>query len=119
MSKSYNKYLKFGICTGSNTKFYKARRRHIRHKNRHNLQNLLSNYTAEEVSDMFIDFIMFHDNYREPTDGSYLVDENYIKRYKKENGKDTYYKRFEHRLKSNYIKKGKYKRNIKKYRNET
>ena len=74
MSRSYKKVVKQGVCQGSNTKYYKARRRWVRNKNRQILRNSLTNYTIDDVNDLIV-FIKLpkRNDWDEPTDGTYLI----------------------------------------------
>jgi len=73
MSRTYRKYIKCGICTGSNTEYYRDRNRKARQMNRHNLRNLIANKDIEDVSDLVINIELPHDSWNEPTDGTFLV----------------------------------------------
>jgi len=73
MSRSYKNIIKVGICNGRNTEFYRYLNRKERNTNRHNLRNLMANYNIEDVNDL-IDIIEFpHDDWCEPTDGTFLI----------------------------------------------
>ena len=84
MSRTYRKVVKCGICTGSNTEYYREKNRKCRAKNRHSLHNMIVNYDIETVSDT-IPFgeVPIHDSWDEPTDGTFLVSlknkEEYLK----------------------------------------
>lgn len=74
MSRSYKNIIKVGIATGNNGPWYKARRRLARRINNHNLRNLIANYHIDEVNDLISTFeFPKHDDWREPTDGSFLI----------------------------------------------
>lgn len=74
MSRSYRKkYLKFGICSGSNTKFYRDMNRKCRNKNNHQLRNLLANHLIDEIDDYIVNYEPHKDDWKEPTDGTFLV----------------------------------------------
>jgi len=74
MSRTYRKVVKCGICTGSNTEYYRNMNRKCRAKNRHSLRNMIVNYDIETVSDN-IPFgeVPIHNSWDEPTDGTYLI----------------------------------------------
>ena len=70
MSRSYRKYIRKFTCTGSNTEYYKARRREIKNAHRMQLRNLLANYNPEDIDDKWIEpCIPTEDQWMEPTDG--------------------------------------------------
>lgn len=73
MSRTYRKAVKCGICTGSNTEYYREKNRKCRNKNRHSLRNLMSKYDIETVNDMVTTEVPRHDSWDEPTDGTFLV----------------------------------------------
>ena len=74
MSRSYKKVVRQGVCQGSNTKYYKARRRWVRNKNRQILRNSLTNYAIDDINDLIV-FIKLpkRNDWDEPTDGTYLI----------------------------------------------
>jgi len=74
MSRSYKKVVKQGICNGSNTKYYRARRKWIRNKNNQILRNFITNYTVDDVNDLIV-FVKLpkRNSWDEPTDGTYLI----------------------------------------------
>ena len=41
MARTYRKVIKLGVCSGSNTEYYRYKRRETRRKNNQNLRNLL------------------------------------------------------------------------------
>lgn len=74
MSRSYKKFIKCGICTGSNTEYYRRMNRKCRAKNRHTLSNMLANYDIENLSDYIpAPEVPIHDSWNEPTDGTFLI----------------------------------------------
>ena len=73
MSRSYKKVLSLGICAGSNTLWYKKRRQRFANSRKHQLRNLMANYTADAVSEMIYDIkYPKRDTWYEPTDGRQL-----------------------------------------------
>ena len=52
MSRSYKKTVKLGVCYGSNTDFYRRRRRKFRTVNKQMLRNLLANREIDDVNDL-------------------------------------------------------------------
>lgn len=71
MSKSYGKYKTIGICTGSNTEFYRDRNRRVRTKNKNNIRNLIANGNIEDFDDDFIPSKEPRNfKWNEPTDGT-------------------------------------------------
>lgn len=81
MSKSYGKYKTLGICSGSNTSYYRSRNRRVRVKNNQKMKNIIANKNIDEFDDIFISYSE-PDNYKwgEPTDGTWKITP-------KENGK--------------------------------
>lgn len=85
MSKSYGKYKSCGICTGSNTEWYRDRIRKIRNKNKHRIRNILRNYNINEFDDVYNPYSLpKKDTWREPTDGTVRYDYKRIKKMMKE-----------------------------------
>ena len=73
MSRSYKKVLSTGICAGCNTQWYKKRRQRFANARKHQLRNLMANYTADAVSEMIYDIkYPKRDTWYEPTDGRQL-----------------------------------------------
>ena len=82
MSKSYGRYINLGICWGSNTEFYRDRRKQVRRKNRHIIRNLLHNFTADLFDDLFTDFrLPRKDTWNEPIDGTWKYNAKEVKKY--------------------------------------
>lgn len=74
MSKSYAKYKTMGICYGSNTDFYRERRKHQRRVNKHRIRNTMANSNIGEFDEKYEEFtIPKNDDWEEPTDGHYKV----------------------------------------------
>ena len=74
MSRSYKKYASDGICCGSNTKYYRARNRNTRNKNKHIIRNTLKRYELDDIDGF--EFIENkrnpnYDPWNEPTDGKW------------------------------------------------
>ena len=85
MSKSYGKYKTIGICTGSNTDFYRERRKHQRHVNNNRIRNILANYENDEFDDKYNDYkIPKEDSWEEPTDGHYKMTAKELNKIKKD-----------------------------------
>lgn len=84
MSRTYKKYVKCGVCTGSNTEYYRDMNRKVRHKNNHSLRNLLANNDIETVSEKIMTERPIHDSWDEPTDGTFLVNRKDFNTYKYE-----------------------------------
>ena len=84
MSRTYRKVVKCGVCTGSNTEYYRDMNRKCRNKNRQSLRNLLANYDIEDVNDLIMTVVPIHNPWDEPTDGTFLVSLKDKKDYLKE-----------------------------------
>ena len=84
MSKSYGKYKTVGICYGSNTEFYRGRRKHQRHVNNHRIRNVIANSNIEDFDDNYEAYtIPKNDDYKEPTDGHNKLNAKDLKRIAK------------------------------------
>ena len=82
MARTYRKFVKCGICHGSNTKYYRDLNRKCRAKNRQSLRNMLVNYDIETVSDIIpLGEVPIHNDWDEPTDGTFLIGKNAKKNY--------------------------------------
>jgi len=82
MARTYRKVIKCGICTGSNTEYYRDMNRTCRNKNRQELRNLMAHHDIQDVNDMINDGVVpIHDSWDEPTDGTFLVYKNDKKLY--------------------------------------
>ena len=74
MSRTYHKILRLNNCCGSNTEYYKYKRRQFRHKSKQDLNTQQDDFVnPEQLSH-------FKDSWLEPTDGSFLVDKNDVER---------------------------------------
>lgn len=83
MSKSYGKYKTMGICYGSNTEYYRHRRRHQRHVNKHRIRNTMANTDIDEFDDKYQEFSIPKNNtWEEPTDGHYKLTAKELKKKK-------------------------------------
>ena len=113
MSRTYKKVLKLGICCGSNTEWYKQRRRSQRAKNRHALRKIRQ--MSIETFANECEFVEWPktDDWREPTDGSWLADTEAIKKWERYiDSDDEYnarwgskmYKKFAHQIKAYHNK---------------
>lgn len=76
MSRSYRKkYLRLGNCWGSNTEYYRTKRRQFRRKAKQQLHIKLEDFVHPEKLKVFKDY------WDEPTDGSWLADAKYLKKH--------------------------------------
>lgn len=74
MARTYRKFVKCGICNGSNTEYYREKNRKCRAKNRQTLRNMIVNYDIETCSDLIpLGEVPIHNSWDEPTDGTYLI----------------------------------------------
>lgn len=88
MSKSYAKYKTIGICCGSNTGFYRDRRKHQRHVNKHRIRNTIANSGIEEFDEKYEEYyIPKNDDWEEPTDGHYKLTAKELRDMRKKNKK--------------------------------
>lgn len=73
MSRSRKKFASGGNVSGNNTKFYRARNRAIRARNRHTLRNMFANFDVDYIADNIYTIspltLPIYDDWREPTDG--------------------------------------------------
>lgn len=89
MSKSYGKYKTTGICTGSNTDYYRERRKHQRRVNKHRLRNTMANTDIEDFDDKYQDLkIPKKNDWDEPTDGTYKMTVKDLEELKGRTGKN-------------------------------
>lgn len=87
MARTYRNVIKCGICTGSNTEYYRNMNRWCRNKNKHSLRNLLANYDIEVISDIIpLGEVPIHNDWDEPTDGTILITKKNKNDYKYVNG---------------------------------
>lgn len=74
MSKSYSKKMKFGICSGSNTDFYKERRKTFKKRDKQAIRNTLAHFDVEDFDEKYKPHHeVFKDDWNEPTDGTILA----------------------------------------------
>lgn len=79
MSRTYRKAIRQGVCTGSNTEYYRARTRKLRRMNRQSLHTAITKLDIADAADVIYTFKYPRRNeWDEPTDGSYYVDKNYV-----------------------------------------
>lgn len=83
MSRSYKKRLRMHSCTGSNTEWYRARRRMKRRRDRNHMRYMLANNDIDTVSENLIfEHMPKSDTWNEPTDGSWSISyADVIRRY--------------------------------------
>lgn len=82
MSRSYKKNVKVGIAQGTNTEFYRSRDRKIRRKNREICRSMVDDEDRDLT--VMIDKYIKND-WEEPTDGSYVYNEETLKQDAREN----------------------------------
>lgn len=77
MARTYRNIVKLGVCTGSNTEYYRTMNRKCRAKNRHSLRNMMANYDIETINDIMpAPAVPIHDSWNEPTDGTFFISKN-------------------------------------------
>ena len=81
MARTYRKVIRCGICHGTNTDYYRDRRRLARRQNNHMLRNLMANYAIEDVDNIIYTIVYPHDDWNEPTDGTFLITKDNKKHY--------------------------------------
>jgi len=70
MSRTFKKNIRCFVCCGSNTEYYRARRRKVRRRCNHQLRTLMANRLPEDVDDLWTDpCLPKEDQWDEPTDG--------------------------------------------------
>ncbi len=74
MSRTRKKYIKIGNCCGSNTEYYRQRRKLENVKSKQILTNAFKKYDGEEIDEHIYNVRLPHDRWNEPTDGTHLVD---------------------------------------------
>ena len=81
MSKSFGKHVTLGICYGSNTEYYRSRRKHQRHVNRQRMRNIIANNNIDEFDEKYEPYnIPKKNHWDEPTDGTYKMSGKEIKK---------------------------------------
>jgi len=82
MSKSYKKKVRLHVAYGNNTEFYRSRRRRERRVNKNVLKSVVNVFDVdtEDLDRVQFEQIPKRDTWREPTDGSYVVDHEIINR---------------------------------------
>lgn len=114
MSRTYRKYLRLGVCCGSNTEWYRDRRREQRTKNKHALRKIRKMPIESFANEC--EFINWpkRDSWYEPTDGTWLVYKSTIRQWKQNSESDDeyeawwgskMYKKCAHQMKSYHQKK--------------
>lgn len=101
MSRSYKKKLRVGIAGGTNTEFYRSRTRKFRRSNNAHLKKVFRTVIPEEIDEnLCFKKYSKKDSWLEPTDGSHLIDDNYIKQHydKGELSHDSYIKKYAAKL---------------------
>ena len=84
MSKTKRKAIRVGICNGSNTSFYRNRRKRQRHINAQKLRAATNSLIIDEdIDDVIYLHIPKRDDWREPTDGSYLIEKEDLPDYER------------------------------------
>ena len=92
MSKSYGNYKTLGIATGSNTEYYRNRRKHQRRVNHNRLKTAMTNNYADEIDDVFNPYIIPKENqWNEPTDGHIKYSAKQIRRRIENSGKPGWF----------------------------
>lgn len=87
MSKSYSKIKRIGVCSGSNTEFYRVKRRSIRAKDKQVIRDTLAHNDVSDFDDVYTPLnITLKDDWSEPTDGTFAMSAKMIDRKSKENG---------------------------------
>ena len=85
MSRTRRKMIREGICTGSNTSFYRDRRHRQRRINNQRLKAAVNSSSLEELDDIEYLEIPKEDSWLEPTDGTHLIDKTDLEYYSKVN----------------------------------
>lgn len=88
MSKSYAKHKSVGICVGSNTSFYRNRRKLQRHINKNRMRAAIAKSDTDEIEDNFQPYnIVKKDHWEEPTDGTVKYSPKEVKKLHEDTGK--------------------------------
>lgn len=97
MSKSYARYKTEGMCTGTNTEYYRDRNRRLRSKNRSNIRRILKNKPLEEFDELFIPSKEPNNMmWLEPTDGTCKM---YPNDYRKNHYRGVYLNKKKNKIK--------------------
>lgn len=106
MSKTKRKAIRVGICNGSNTSFYRDRRKRQRRINAQKLRAASNSLIIDEdIDDVMYLKIPKKDDWREPTDGSILIEKEDLERY----GKNKYVSKRQYDKLHNKLKPKHYK----------
>ena len=96
MGKTRRKMIREGICTGSNTSFYRDRRHRQRRITNQRLREAVNTNSIEDLDDVEYLEIPKEDSWMEPTDGTVLVDNSNLSEYEHI---PRLYKKYRHTLK--------------------
>lgn len=78
MSKTYHKNIRIGVCSGSNTMYYRNRNRKVRRTNKSLLKSAVSQYEDDEIQEN-LNFIKLPKNtWDEPTDGTHTYNKKQL-----------------------------------------
>lgn len=87
MSKSYSKIKRIGVCSGTNTEFYRAKRRNIRAKEKQAIRDTIAHNDVSDFDNVYTPLnIILKDGWSEPTDGTFAMSAKMIDRESKTNG---------------------------------
>lgn len=111
MGKTRRNVIREGICCGSNTEFYRQRRKRQRRINSQRLKTAANSLDVlEDFNDIeAIDDVEYlhmpkRDDYREPTDGTILIEKEDLKNYNNPHISKRQYDKLQNTLKPKHYK---------------
>lgn len=94
MSKTYRKNIRIGICYGSNTEFYRSRRRRKRRADNNKIRNVVGKYDAQDIDDALnIERMPKRNSWIEPTDGTVTYHSSDINQIERDSSESDFKKR--------------------------
>ena len=94
MSKTYRKNIRIGICYGSNTEFYRSRRRRKRRSDNTQIRTVVGKYDGEDIDDALnIERMPKRNSWLEPTDGTVTYRSSDINHIARESSESDFKKR--------------------------
>lgn len=94
MSKTYRKNIRAGICYGSNTEFYRSRRRRKRRADNNKIRNIVGKCDAQDIDDVLnIERMPKRDSWIEPTDGTVTYRSSDINQIARDSSESDFKKR--------------------------
>lgn len=94
MSKTYRKNIRVGICYGSNTEFYRSRRRRKRRSDNSQIRTVVGKYDVQDIDDALnLERLPKRSSWFEPTDGTVTYRSSDINQIERESKESDFKKR--------------------------